>query len=412
MDNFTNNGTFPDLTTPTPDETVRSGSIFFGLVLLVLVVITIAGNILTISAFVSNVLLRQKPSNLLLLSLSFSDLMVGATGLPVAAIHTGLGYWPLGRAMCVINAYFSVIGVSAGMYTITAVSLDRYFLVSREYPAYLKLQSSRNVKLTIAAAWIIATLISSVEVVLWLAGDYSSVDYSHECLSPVRSDPRFVIVIFFLLFVVPFLVMLLSTLRFSILLRRRLRKPTRTHHPSVDSVNNKLVRKVALDGSPRPVTSVTVSSDNNLSGVESTELSSVPASTNTDGETAQPARPIKRKSLGGAGRKKSFFGFGDAARRVGTSGSTRDNLRNRYRKPAVRLAILLGVFALCTLPYPIFIVLSPGSGCEDCPARLVRNHLSNLLLSNSGLNPFLYAIMHRKIWQFYKNKLTAPCKRC
>ncbi len=316
MDNLTNNDTFSDLATPSPEETARAGSVFIGLVLLVLVVITLVGNILTISAFVSNVLLRQKPSNLLLLSLSCCDLMVGATGLPVAAIHTGLGYWPLGKAMCVINAYFSVIGVSAGMYTITAVSLDRYFLVSREYPAYLKLQSSRNVKLTIAAAWVIAILISSCELLLWLTGDYSDVDYSKECLSPVRSDPRFVIVIFLLLFVIPFLVMLISTLRFSMLLRRRLHKPKRTSHPSVDSVNNKLVHKV---GSPRPVTSVTLSSDNSPSAVEATEFSSVsvslqPAANNPDGQTVQPVRPIKRKTLAESGRKKSFFGFGDAAR--------------------------------------------------------------------------------------------------
>ena len=404
MENFTVDYAVPNLTTPRPIEPPSAESVFVGLLLLLLVIITVVGNVLTISAFVSNVLLRQKPSNLLLLSLSCCDLIVGATGLPVAAIHTGLGYWPLGKVMCVITAFFSVIGVSAGMYTVTAISLDRYFLVSRDYPAYLKLQSSRNVKLTIGASWTIAILISSVEVILWLSRDYSTVDYSRECLSPVRSDPRFVIVIFLLLFVIPFLVMLISTLRFSVLLRRRLRKPKHTRKPSVDSINNRIVHKVT------PSTMSTTLSSDNPSELETTEFSSASTSPHP-ASNMKPHRPLKRKTLEASGRKKSFFGFGDASCHSIAGGSSRHKQRSRYVKPAVRLAILLGAFALCTLPYPIFIVLSPGSDCEDCPAREVRNHLSNLLMSNSGLNPFLYAVMHRKIWQFYKTRLTAPCHR-
>ncbi|XP_038067182.1 muscarinic acetylcholine receptor DM1-like [Patiria miniata] len=414
------NTTFDDVvfnlsTTPSPIEPPVAGSILVGILLLLLVIVTLAGNIMTISAFISNVLLKQKPSNLLLLSLSCCDLVVGATGLPVAAIHTGLGYWPLGKAACVTFAFFSVVGVSAGMYTVTAVSLDRYFLVSREYPAYLKLQSSRNVKLTIAAAWTVALLIGSCEAILWLVGDYSSVDYSRECLSPVRSDPRFILVIFILLFVIPFFVILVSTLRFSMLLRRRLRKRKGPRRRSVDVVNNRLVHPKDADKDPPTVASSTLMSSESPSEMETTEFSSTPNSHQqpplSPGGAVEPRRPLKRKTMDASWRKKSFFGLGDGS--LGGAGSfSRAKVRRRYVKPAVRLAILLGAFALCTLPYPIFIVLSKGSDCDDCISRQVRNHLSNLLLSNSGLNPFLYAVMHRKIREYFKMKLTCNRKCC
>ncbi|XP_022081354.1 muscarinic acetylcholine receptor DM1-like [Acanthaster planci] len=415
MDNTTSvltDDAFLNLTTigtPIPTEPSGAGPIVVGVLLLLVVIITLAGNILTICAFVSNILLRQKPSNLLLLSLSCSDLVVGATGLPMAAIHTGLGYWPLGKAGCITLAFCSVVGVSAGMYTVTAVSLDRYFLVSREYPAYLKLQSARNVKVTIAAAWTVAVLISSCEAIVWVTGDYTSVDYTKVCLSPVRSDPRFTHVIFVLLFVIPFLVILISTLRFSFLLRKRLRKQKQARRPSFDAVNNRLAPAKGAHKVSNSATSTFLTSEF-PSEMETTEFSSglgsqqqPPLSPN---QNAEPRRPLKRKPLDASWRKKSFFGMGDGS--LGGSFS-RAKARRRYVKPAVRLAILLGVFALCTLPYPIFIVLSKGSDCDDCILRQVRNHLSNLLLSNSGLNPFLYAVMHRRIREFYKTKLT--CKR-
>ena len=401
-------------------------SIFTGVLLVLLSIVTVAGNIGTIWAFRSNILLRQKPSNLLILSLSCCDLAVGASGLPVAAVHTGLGYWPLGKPVCIISAFFSVIGVSAAMYTVTAISIDRWLLVSREYPSYLRIQSSRNVKLQIAGAWIAAILISSCETILWVVQSFSNesmaegtIDYSLQCISPVRSDPIFTLVIFALLFAIPFLVMVISTMRFVVLLRRRLRKSRKRRNMSIvssinvvanikrepsatSSVDNSVYDNKAFDDpSKKPTTSEKPKESSQVSVTFDKKTQS------TDTTTAVTRKPVKHQSLGQTGRGKSFFGLGsDASLGASTTKGRRAiKMKNRYMKPAIRLAILLGVFALCTLPYPIFIILA------DETLEGPRNHLSNLLLSNSGLNPFLYAIMHRKIRLFYINKLTLPCCR-
>ncbi|XP_038069313.1 alpha-2A adrenergic receptor-like [Patiria miniata] len=414
---YDNTTEIPDIALP-----ITGLSIFLGVLLAILSVVTLAGNIGTIWAFQSNILLRQKPSNLLILSLSCCDLVVGATGLPVASIHTGLGYWPLGKPVCIIAAFCSVIGVSAAMYTVMAIALDRWLLVSSEYSTYLRIQSSRNVKLQIAGAWGAAILISSIETILWISGvNDDAIEYTTECRSPVRKDPLFVFIIFVLLFAVPFSVMVLSTGRFVFLLRRRLRRQrarapsasVKSHHDRIDKADelsstvseqsghhNKVlsVNGKDVDGSGKPA------SPASLRAVVFDTTSTADSSSDTPAN--KPGRPAAKKhpSLAQTGRNKSFFGLGlDASRGASRRNRQAQKMKNRYIKPAVRLAILLGVYALCTLPYPFFLILADKSLVE------ARNHLSNLLLSNSGLNPFLYAIMHRKIRLFYVSKLIPSC---
>ncbi|XP_022081619.1 beta-3 adrenergic receptor-like [Acanthaster planci] len=412
--------------TDTPDVAapITGVSVFLGVLLAILSVVTLAGNIGTIWAFRSNVLLRQKPSNLLILSLSCCDLVVGATGLPTASIHTGLGHWPLGKPVCIIMAFFSVVGVSAAMYTVMAISLDRWLLVSRDYSAYLRFQSSRNVKLQIGAAWAAAIVISGCETILWIAGvneEGDSIQYTKECRSPVRRNSLFVLIIFTLLFAIPFLVMVLSTGRFAFLLRQRLRRQ-RSRAPSTASAKspNTPIDKAELSstvseqaGNQNKIVAVNgraVDESVKTASSSSTKAVAFDSASNADSSSDvmpnKSRRPVtKHPSLGQVGRNKSFFGFGlDVSRGESQRNRRAQKMKNRYIKPAVRLAILLGVYALCTLPYPFFLILADKSMVE------ARNHLSNLLLANSGLNPFLYAIMHRKIRHFYARKLT-PCKK-
>ncbi|XP_022081607.1 D(2) dopamine receptor-like [Acanthaster planci] len=365
-------------------------TVFLGVLLFVLSAVTIIGNVATILAFRKSRELRRRTSNLLIFSLSCSDLLIGATGLPFAATTCSLGDWPLGKPVCIIGAFFSVVGVCGGMYTVTAINIDRWLLVSREYTTYLRIQSPRNIKLQIAAAWTLAFLISSCESLIWVSGGArkveASIDFTMECRSPVRTDLRFAFVIGVLLFLIPFAIMLLCSLRFVVLLRRRLRKPS--PKISSSSIASSPSTDEKGDGSRKetpPASPVESQPQPTGSDVTST------VATASDSSYSRP-----NTSLPSAGKRSSVH-----VREHPRTKTHARKMKNRYMKPAIRLAILMSVFMLCSLPYPFFVIIADTT-CEDCDSlRVARNHLSNLLLANSALNPFLYAIMHRKIRQFH-----------
>ncbi|XP_033643033.1 histamine H3 receptor-like [Asterias rubens] len=420
MEGSVNNSTWDGFETMVvPDVESHDASVFLGVLLVLLSAISILGNIATIWAFKTNQKLRHNQSNLLILGLSCFDLVIGATGLPAAAIYTGFGTWPLGRDVCVINALFSVVGVSGAMYTVTAINIDRYLLVSRDYSAYLRIQSSRNLKLQIAGFWLLAWLISLSETIIWTAGGVAEVekliDYTKECRSPVRTDPQFAIATSVILFAIPFCIMIVSNLRFVVLFRRRLRRRYTSSMTSSNAASKK-------EDPPGTKTSGQKENDNqanpeelqamtsnkppededephpNEDGPHPNEDGPRPTEDGPHPDASSPAPLISKPNANQSHhpdlRKKSSSA----------------KMKNRYIKPAVRLAILMSVFGFCSLPYPIFVLIA-DTKCSDCAVVVARNHLSNLLLANSALNPFVYAVMHRKIRQFYSQKFNSIFRR-
>ena len=108
-----------------------------------LVLVTFVGNLATIVAFVKVRPLHEKPSDLFILALSCADFGVGIELLlvfPVAAI----GYWPWGEVCCKMYSFLGNTCVFSGVIIIAFISCDRYLLISREYPKYIKLLTNKT----------------------------------------------------------------------------------------------------------------------------------------------------------------------------------------------------------------------------------------------------------------------------
>ncbi|CAG2106034.1 unnamed protein product [Medioppia subpectinata] len=98
----------------------------------------------------------QIRSNYLILSLSITDLMVGALSMPVFAYHevVHLNDWLMGYAMCHIHNFVTYVLSIASFLHIFFIAIDRYLSVSRV--DYSRNRSLRPVWVMIAISWTLA----------------------------------------------------------------------------------------------------------------------------------------------------------------------------------------------------------------------------------------------------------------
>uniref|UniRef100_A0A803YG48 G-protein coupled receptors family 1 profile domain-containing protein n=1 Tax=Meleagris gallopavo TaxID=9103 RepID=A0A803YG48_MELGA len=96
------------------------------LLTVIVIVLTIAGNILVIMA-VSLEKKLQNATNYFLMSLAIADMLLGFLVMPVSMLTILYGYtWPLPRKLCAIWIYLDVLFSTASIMHLCAISLDRY----------------------------------------------------------------------------------------------------------------------------------------------------------------------------------------------------------------------------------------------------------------------------------------------
>ncbi|XP_036831395.1 trace amine-associated receptor 13c-like [Oncorhynchus mykiss] len=98
--------------------------IFFSLISAV----TVFLNVLVIIS-ISHLKQLHTPTNLLILSLAVSDLLVGLIVIPVMTVATMESCWGFGEYFCVFHAYFACLCTSLSLGNLVLISIDRYVAV-------------------------------------------------------------------------------------------------------------------------------------------------------------------------------------------------------------------------------------------------------------------------------------------
>ena len=112
----------------------------YGVTTFVMSIITIIGNVMTVVVFQQERSLTVKPSNLLILALSMTDLIYGVYILIYYGITVfGLGY-PYGELGCMVSVVLENTFVISNI-LLVGISLDRVFLITVDYSKYIKLQT-------------------------------------------------------------------------------------------------------------------------------------------------------------------------------------------------------------------------------------------------------------------------------
>lgn len=139
MSNKTRDLTDVEWKPPEFDPSVKN--IILAILLTSIDTITTLGNLLVLLSFVIEKRLLQ-PFNLFILNLAITDFLVAITAMTFYTIDTLLGYWPFGYIMCGLWIYFDFAMTFASVFTLTAISIDRFWCVT--WAIHYKMHNSRT----------------------------------------------------------------------------------------------------------------------------------------------------------------------------------------------------------------------------------------------------------------------------
>ncbi|XP_072016259.1 histamine H3 receptor-like [Amphiura filiformis] len=322
--------------------------IWISIVMGAIVIVTIVGNIFVMIAFAQDPKIRNTVSNLFILNLSITDCIIGLSVLPIDTSWVFLGDWPYGKIFCQI---WIVIDFTAGYMSvlmISLISLDRFLLVKKKL-RYRDFQTRRQVKTMIAFCWIFSFSFYAVVTYAWepIAGK-SVIDYSWNCEIEFIYHGPFNIAILFIEFIIPLIAISILNLIVYINIKRR----------------SKGMVKPPTNPSPKPPpTPVTAHGDKGSIGPSTISLSVFSSVAN---KISQKPKVKKVED----DHKKEY---------------------NRHRKAAITLAIIVGVFLICWLPY-FAVTIYTAAICDDCVSERLWAVVNYMLWCNSTINPFLYAV--------------------
>jgi len=107
--------------------------ITMAVVLSLIVVFAVAGNLLVITAILTDRALRQT-GNYFLVSLALADTLVAAAVMTFAVVNDVVGQWLFGRTLCELWLSADVMCSTASILSLCSVSLDRYLHIRRYLP--------------------------------------------------------------------------------------------------------------------------------------------------------------------------------------------------------------------------------------------------------------------------------------
>ncbi|NXO24867.1 DRD1L protein, partial [Cisticola juncidis] len=129
-----------------------------------LILATLLGNSLVCLAVLRFPQLRSKVTNLFVVSLAVSDLLVAVLVMPWRAASDVLGFWPFG-AFCDLWVAFDITCCTASILHLCLISLERYWALAEPFGHHRRVTQPVAL-LAIGAAWLLSLLISFIPVQL------------------------------------------------------------------------------------------------------------------------------------------------------------------------------------------------------------------------------------------------------
>ena len=336
----------------------------------IIIIITVIGNAFVIVAYFRDDKIRQNVANLLILNLGVTGLLTGILILTFNTVIVVEKRWPFGEIACKFWLVLDYVVSMMSVITMVLISWDRYCLVSMGLK-YRTFQTMKRLRIALVISWVACTILYSTLAFGWsaLSGHNNNIDYSEECEMDFSLDLGLTIAVNIIEFVIPFTLLVVLNAAVYINIKRR----------SMGSIGQNPVAN--LRKSPRPDKTQTLATTNENLHPRSPRIP-------LDAIAGQPTPSLNTmdvEPLGADGEGK------DEAKEADSSMVKNDKrIFARHRRAAVVLAVLVGCFLVCWLPYQIASVMF--AVCKfSCVSNLTWEITNNLLWCNSTINPFIYA---------------------
>lgn len=196
-----------------PESVCLESKVILTILYSVITLMSLVGNSLVIATFIFDKHMRSV-TNVFILSLAVSDLMVTLTLVPFNLGLVFSYYWIFGRSACKMVPFFMTFSVSSSSLTLCAIALDRYIAIV--HPHKLKfLQNPKPAGIFLAVIWILSALCSVPNVIFYdlkkieLKCDISGSEEKYACVWPKSKykQPLQLWVTLIVLFITPLILM-------------------------------------------------------------------------------------------------------------------------------------------------------------------------------------------------------------
>ncbi|KAM4709550.1 alpha-1D adrenergic receptor [Discoglossus pictus] len=330
-------------------ETLDLQALSVGCFLAVFILFAIVGNIMVILSVACNRQL-QTVTNYFIINLAIADLLLSTTVLPFSATLEVLGFWAFGRIFCDIWAAVDVLCCTASIMSLCIISIDRYVGVkySLKYPTIM---TEKKAVIILILLWVSSMVISIGPLLGWKEPPPPD---DRDC--SITEEPGYALFSSLFSFYLPLLVILVMYFRVYIVARRT----TKSLEAGVKKERNKSMEVVLR-----------------------IHCRSVMEDSNTNS------------------RNKHTFRSSLSVRLLKFS---------REKKAAKTLAIVVGVFILCWLPF--FLILPLGSFFPSLkPSESVFKVIFWLGYFNSCVNPIIYPCSSKEFKRAFIRLLRCQCRR-